>query len=259
MTTGTHTFHPNWLLPDWQALGVSAVMTTRHGGISQPPFNSLNLRDGVGDEPQAVAHNQAVFRRALGGATPVMLNQVHGAAVVRLLAADAQAGAPIHTADAAITTEPLIACTVQVADCLPVLFAAPQGRAVGAAHAGWRGLTSGVLAATAQAVCHAAACEPAQLQVWLGACIGTQAFEVGADVLQAFGAGPHQAQHFQPKSNGKWLADLPSLARERLHAIGVRHISGGTWCTASAPERFFSYRRDQRTGRMVAAVWVHRG
>jgi polyphenol oxidase len=162
-----------------------------------------------------------------------------------------------HAADASFTTEPGIACTAQVADCLPVLFAAPAGRAVGAAHAGWRGLSLGVLEATVQQLCAAARCEPAELQVWLGACIGPTRFEVGVDVLQAFGADPQTSDptHFIPCKPGKWLANLPQLAHDRLQAVGVRAISGGEWCTVDERSRFFSFRRDGVTGRMVAAVW----
>jgi YfiH family protein len=250
--------HPDWLTPDWQAGNVGAVMTTRRGGTSAAPFDALNLRAGVGDDPDAVARNQQTLAEAIGAA-PVWLNQVHGTSVVRLTGRDAAPGAPIHTADACVTTESGIACAVQVADCLPVLFAAPDGRAVGAAHAGWRGLAAGVLEATVREVCALADCPPSDVQAWLGACIGPDHFEVGPDVLEAFGVSPGTAStRFAPKREGKWLADLPALAQDRLKAAGVQSISGGQWCTASEPSRFFSYRRDRVTGRMAAAVWVSR-
>jgi polyphenol oxidase len=144
-----------------------------------------------------------------------------------------------------------------VADCLPLLFAAPGG--VAAAHAGWRGLARGVIEATVAALCKAASCQPEQVQVWLGACIGPTQFEVGADVLAAFcGAAVSDPSRFVPRGEShpnKWFANLPQLARDRLKAVGVQHISGGTWCTASDASRFFSYRRDGVTGRMVAVVW----
>jgi polyphenol oxidase len=257
------TFHPHWLVPDWDAPDVGAVMTTRQGGVSAGPFESLNLRDGLGDDARAVADNQASLVRAIG-VQPVYLNQVHGARVVRLGRADVLSGSPTREADASITTEAGIACAVQVADCLPVLFTAPRGRAVGAAHAGWRGLAHGVLEATVQALCDAAHCEPGQVQAWMGACIGPQQFEVGADVLQAFGAAfgasatPADAARFQAHRPGKWLANLPVLARDRLLAAGVLHVGGGTWCTVEVPLRFFSYRRDRLTGRMAALVWIRR-
>jgi len=262
--------HPDWLVPDWKISGVGAVMTTRRGGVSAAPFDSLNLRDGIGDDPASVACNQALLAQAIG-ATPVFVNQVHGAHVVHLARADALPGAVIHTGDASVTTEEGLACIVQVADCLPVLFAAPQGRAVGAAHAGWRGLALGVLEATLAAVCRAGRCTPAEVQVWLGASIGPRQFEVGNDVLAAFGAlnaepltsqidraAAHQvatAAGFLPQASGKWLANLPHLAAGRLHAAGVRSVAGGTWCTVENPSLFFSYRRDRVTGRMVAAIW----
>ena len=250
--------HPDWLVPDWDVAGVGALMTTRHGGRSAAPFDTLNLRDGLGDEVGVVAHNQRVLAEAIG-ARPIYLNQVHGNAVVRLTAADALAGATTHSADASVTIEPGIACTVQVADCLPVLFAAPQGRAVAAAHAGWRGLALGVLEAALGAVCESARCEPAEVHAWLGACIGPERFEVGPDVLQAFGVAPGAgSKRFVPHGPGKWLADLPALARDRLVAAGVRAIDGGTWCTVSEPSRFFSFRRDRITGRMAAAIWITR-
>ncbi len=250
---------PDWLRPDWQAEGVGALMTTRQGGVGRAPYDTFNLREAVGDYPDAVAQNRRRLADAIG-ATPVWLNQLHGANVVRLTGADLSADAPNHDADASITTEPGIACTVQVADCLPVLFAAPQGSAVGAAHAGWRGLAAGVLEATLAQVCEAARCGPEQVQTWLGACICPARFEVGPDVLEAFGALPVQndAARFVVKSPGKWYADLPALARDRLRAAGVRSIAGGRWCTVSEPSRFFSFRRDRITGRMAAVVWIER-
>ncbi|HJV59848.1 MAG TPA: peptidoglycan editing factor PgeF, partial [Albitalea sp.] len=229
------------------------LMTTRRGGFSAAPFDSMNLRDGLGDDPKAVQCNQRLLAEAIG-ATPVYLNQVHGATVARLVAADAAPDAALQEADASVTTERGIACAVQVADCLPVLLAAPGG--VGAAHAGWRGLAGGVIEATVRALCEAAACEPARLHAWLGACIGPGHFEVGPDVLQAFGAAPETpGDRFRAKAAGKWLADLPSLARDRLLACGVAQVSGGHWCTVADASRFFSFRRDKLTGRMAALVW----
>ncbi|MEO7007710.1 MAG: peptidoglycan editing factor PgeF [Caldimonas sp.] len=266
--------HPDWLVADWQAPGVGGLMTTRHGGYSAVPFDTMNLQQGGGDSAAAVARNRALLAEAIV-ATPVYLRQVHGVQVAHLTAADARADAAIHEADASVTTEPGIACAIQVADCLPVLFAAPGVRGVGAAHAGWRGLAAGVLEATVAALCEAAACAPADLQAWLGASIGPQRFQVGADVLAAFGVEPSaclesgaaQAGHvagaavprFIPERPGKWLANLPLLALDRLRAAGVESVSGGHWCTAAEPSRFFSYRRDRITGRMVAAVWIERG
>ncbi len=248
--------HPDWLRPDWSAPGVGALMTTRAGGVSTESFESMNLRDGLGDDPAAVAQNQAIFTAAIG-ARPVWLNQVHGAAVARLTTA--QLGS-VPTADASVCAEPGIACTVQVADCLPVLFAAPQRRGVGGAHAGWRGLAAGVLEATVAKLCDLAACAPADLQAWLGPCIGPRQFEVGPDVLQAFGADPQRGDQpfFRAGAPGKWLADLAGLARQRLQLAGVSRVGGVDACTVEEASRFFSVRRDRVTGRMVAAVWLER-
>jgi polyphenol oxidase len=241
-----------WLRPEWPAHArVGALMSTRAGGVSAPPFDGLNLGRSGGDDPAAVAENRRRFEAALGVPT-IYLSQVHGTRVVRLPADGA------HEADAAITTEPGIACAVMVADCLPVLFAAPQGRGVGAAHAGWRGLAAGVLEATAQALADAAACRTDELIAWLGPCIGARQFEVGAEVLEAF--GPAAAGRFVPRprpdGSARWLADLPGLARDRLAGLGIERISGGAWCTVEDASRFFSFRRDRVTGRMAAAVWL---
>jgi YfiH family protein len=253
-------FEGNWLRATGLPPEVGGLMSTRLGGVSLPPFDSLNLRppglpgDAV-DEPGAVLENQRRFTAALQGAQPVFLDQVHGTVVVRLTRADLAAGRGHLVADAAITTEPGVACTVLVADCLPVLFAAPGGTAVGAAHAGWRGLAGGVLEATVAAVCCAAGCEPGALSAWMGACIGPTRFEVGAEVREAF--GPARAQHFKPTGTpGKWWADLPGLARARLQAAGVHQVAGGQWCTHSDASRFFSFRRERVTGRLAAAVWI---
>lgn len=251
--------HADWLVPGWHVPGIGALMTTRLGGVSQGPFRSLNLRDGLGDDPQAVRQNKLVLQSEIG-AQPVFLNQVHGAQVVHLFESDGAADAPVHTADASVTTEPGLACTVQVADCLPVLFAAPNARAVGAAHAGWRGLALGVVEATLASVCQLAECVPSDVKVWLGACIGPRQFEVGPDVLEAFGASTAGGDTalFVRHTPGKWLANLPQLARERLRAAGVQAISGGDWCTVEETSRFFSFRRDRVTGRMAAAIWIER-
>lgn len=245
------------LMPDWTARGhVGALMSTRAGGVSAPPFDALNLGLSSGDDPDAVQENRRRFEAAIG-ARPVWLSQVHGARVVRL---DSRGAAPAGQADAAVTIEPGVACTVMVADCLPVLFAAPGGRGVGAAHAGWRGLAAGVLDATVAAMCEAARCEPADLFAWLGPCIGPRQFEVGADVLAAFGVagdgGPRFVPRARPDGAMRWLADLPGLARDRLAALGVTQVSGGTWCTVENASRFFSFRRDRSTGRMAASVWL---
>jgi len=232
-------------------------MSTREGGESEGPFASMNLGRSVGDEPARVVANRDRFAAACGAA-PVFLSQVHGTRVVRIDAADARPGAPVHEADASVTTTPGIACTVQIADCLPVLFAAPEGRGVAAAHAGWRGLAAGVLEATVAALAAAAGCRPGEIDAWLGVCIGPSAFEVGVDVLEAFAARGDSriGARFVPAQPGKWLADLAGLARDRLEAAGIERVSAADGCAYRDPSRFFSYRRDRVTGRMAAAVWI---
>ena len=259
-----------WLRPRWSNPGVQALFTGRAGGVSHAPFDSLNLRAGIGDTDECVALNRQRLLTHLDGAVPVWLNQVHGSRVVQLRSGDALPGSPVHDADASLSTEPGLACAVQVADCLPVLFSA-RGRAVAAAHAGWRGLAGGVLENTVAALCSAAACSPAEVEAWLGPCIGPRRFEVGPDVLGAFGVLPTDvpgdgppsgpARRFQPRGPahpGKWLADLPGLARDRLRSLGLVHLQGAEACTVDKPSAFFSFRRDGRTGRMAALVWLDR-
>jgi polyphenol oxidase len=248
---------PNWPAPS----GVHAACSTRQGGVSLAPFDSNNLANGVGDSADAVAENRRRFAVELG-ASPLWLRLVHGTQVHRWVSAETSAPAP--TADAAWTTERGLACTVSAADCLPVLFALRDGSAVAAAHAGWRGLAGGVIEATLAAVQQGTGAAASDFVVWLGPCIGPQHFEVGADVLAAFGhkpvggalePGPHFS--FRPRADGaaRWLADLAGLARQRLLAAGVQRISSSGLCTVSDPSSFFSYRRDGRTGRFVAAIF----
>jgi polyphenol oxidase len=253
----------DWLHPAPLPQGVGALMSTRAGGLSQPPWASCNLGDAVGDDPQAVAANRQRLAVA-SGARWVFLRQVHGVRVVDVEDV-VDAATPVQ-ADAAVSTTAGLACVVQVADCLPVLMAAPGGRAVGAAHAGWRGLAGGVLEATLARVCARAGCTPAKLWCWLGPCIGPRRFEVGADVLRAFGAEDSTASgaRFVAKAPGadglpRWWADLAGLARDRLQAAGVAQWHGGNWCTVEDAERFYSFRRDGVTGRMAAAIWISRG
>ncbi len=233
-------------------------MSLRAGGRSGGVWSSLNLGVAVGDDPAAVAHNRARYAAALG-ARPVWLRQVHGCTVQRLTEAELDCDLP--PADASWTSRRGIACTVQVADCLPVLLAARDGRAVAAAHAGWRGLAAGVLQATVQALADGAGVAAADLQAWLGPCIGPRQFEVGADVLQALGCAPVPADLpgfvWRPRPDGaaRWLADLQGLARQRLRALGVLDISAATECTVEDASSFFSFRRSGVTGRMAASIW----
>ncbi|SCY96838.1 peptidoglycan editing factor PgeF [Pseudomonas sp. NFACC37-1] len=239
----------DWLTPDWPAPArVKACVTTREGGVSLAPFDSLNLGDHVGDDPRAVAEN----RRRLTDQfviTPAWLQQVHGIAVVE---ADPT---QVATADASWTATPGIACTAMTADCLPVLFCNRAGTRVAAAHAGWRGLANGVLEATLDSL----AVPANEVLAWLGPAIGPQAFEVGPEVREAFIAQlPEAVKTFAASSNaGKFLADIYQLARLRLAARGVTAVYGGGLCTVNDP-RFFSYRRNPRTGRFASLIWIER-
>ena len=253
--------HPDWLLPDWPVPpSVHALCTTRAGGVSQAPYGSMNLGAYVGEAPQAVARNVQWLTQALG-ARPVLLKQVHG---THLLALDTQTP-DYQEADGSYTGQHGLACTVGIADCLPILLchvADGQATKVGALHAGWRGLAGeqGVGVVEAFFASQAATGRPpAQWLAWLGPCIGPQVFEVGPEVRAAFMAFSAQAaQAFVPLAGGKFLADLPLLARQRLAASGVQAVFGNdgsaTWCTVGNPSRFFSYRRDKVTGRQVASI-----
>lgn len=247
------------LVPDWPApAGVGSAMSTRAGGVSVAPFDSLNFGRATGDDAASVAENRRRWAAAIG-ARPVWLRQVHGTQVLRLTADTPDA--PPEPADAAWTTERGIACNVGAADCLPALFATVDGGAVAAAHAGWRGLAGGVLEATVAALREGAGVAPRDLVVWLGPCIGPRQFEVGEDVLLAFGQSVRDPDpalfvpRARPDGAPRWLANLPALARRRLEALGVGRISGSDTCTVEDASRFFSFRRDRTTGRMAAAVW----
>ncbi len=240
---------PEFIIPDWPAPArVRSLQTTRLGGISLPPYESLNLGLHVGDAPEAVAGNRARVAASLP-AQPCWLEQVHG---IRVLDLDEE-GTRERRADAALSRQPGRVCAVMTADCLPVLFCDREARVVAAAHAGWRGLLEGVLENTVAAM----GLPPAVLMAWLGPAIGPGAFEVGEEVRQAFTArDPDAAACFVPGVPGRHLADLYGLARLRLKACGLTSIHGGGYCTHGEAARFFSYRRDGRTGRMASLIWL---
>ena len=254
----------NFLTPVWprEVDGldhIGAISTLRTGGFSLPPYaaadgsGGLNLATHVGDDAAIVARNRAVLRLKIP-ADPHWLNQVHGSAVVHARA-DAVVENP-PTADACIATEPGVVCAILTADCLPVLLCDPKARVVGAAHAGWRGLASGVLQNTVAAMRAVGATDVCG---WLGPAIGPKKFEVGEDVRTEFCDGDHAAaKAFEASTSapGKYMADLYALARLALMQAGVSAISGGDRCTVSQPQDYFSYRRDLHCGRMASLIWI---
>jgi YfiH family protein len=239
-----------WIQPDWPAPpNVRAVSTLRTGGVSTGPYASLNLGSHVGDDPVAVERNRALLREAVGLAVePLWLNQVHGTTVVEVAA---QAMPP--TADGAFALRPGLACAILTADCLPVLFCDREGTRVAAAHAGWRGLVGGVLSRTLDAL----AIPSSRLLAWLGPAIEQDAFEVGDEVRDQFIArDAGHAAAFVGNARGRWQADLYGLARRELEKLGVVAIHGGGERCYADTARFFSYRRDGRTGRMATIIWL---
>jgi YfiH family protein len=240
----------SWIKPRWPVpKNVHAVCTTREGGGSSAPFDTFNLSDRVGDKPIAVDNNRAHLIEWLSlPARPVWLQQVHGNTVVEVgkLNGDVQA-------DAAMAESAGLVCVVTTADCLPVLFCDQKGTRVAAVHAGWRGLAAGVLEATVVAMARPVD----QLYAWLGPAIGPQSFEVGGEVRAVFVAkDPTNSSAFKPSQNARWLANIYQLAINTLRAQGVSQIFGGRYCTFSDPKRFYSYRRDKRTGRMASLIWI---
>jgi YfiH family protein len=246
-----------WIDPDWPAPApVRALATTRAGGVSQGPYRSLNLGAHVGDDPALVALNRDRLAAAASlPRAPVWLEQVHGCTVCRLNGGGMPSAAE-RRADAAVADVAGAVCVVLTADCLPVLLCDDDGSVVAAVHAGWRGLLDGVIEAAALRMGRPAAA----LMAWLGPAIGPDAFEVGDEVHRAFcGRMAAAADAFRPSAGGRWLADIYTLARQRLAAIGIERVSGGGLCTLSDAERFFSYRRDGITGRMATLVWIDAG
>lgn len=249
----------NFLTPNWPApVNVRAASTTRHGGVSLPPFDSLNLGAHVGDQAEHVAANRRILTEELAlPGEPHWLSQVHGTTVVDL---DNDPGG-LPEADASTTRQTNTVCAVLTADCLPVLFCDQAGTQVAVAHAGWRGLAGGVLEATVASF----SAPPEDIIAWLGPAIGPQAFEVGEDVRQAFCDVDSAAAEFfvasslvtqEKPGEQKWMADVYQLARQRLAAVGVNTVYGGGRCTFTEGEDFYSFRREGVTGRMGSLVWV---
>ncbi|OIR13971.1 laccase domain protein YfiH [mine drainage metagenome] len=245
-----HCITPNWPAP----AHVKALQTTRLGGVSTAPYDTLNLGLHVGDDPARVNRNRQSLAPFMPS-EPVWLEQVHGTAV-----ANADAAACRVVADACIAWQRGSVCVVMTADCLPVLLCDEAGTVVGAVHAGWKGLAAGVIEATVGAMDIA----PQKLLAWLGPAIGPEAFEVGAEVRDAFVAHqPQAAEAFLPRPLGdgrgegeKYHADIFLLARQRLYMLGIERIHGGNYCTFHQRDKFFSYRRDGVTGRMGTFIWL---
>ncbi|MBI2961914.1 MAG: peptidoglycan editing factor PgeF [Betaproteobacteria bacterium] len=239
-----------WIAPDWPAPArVRSVITTRRGGGSRGAFASFNLGAHVGDDDAAVAHNRRELRRYLPE-EPLWLRQVHGARAI-----DADGETEETEADAAVTRCRGRVLAALTADCLPVLLCDDAGTVVGIAHAGWRGLAAGVIESAVAAMRVA----PERLLAYLGPAIGARAYEVGPEVRAAFAdCSADAAQAFRARGQGKFLADLGMLARQRLKRLGVPRVHGGAHCTYADGERFFSFRRDGATGRMASLIWLER-
>ena len=248
-----------WIRPDWPvALKVHALITTRAGGVSRGPYgvpphdqSGMNIGLASGDDMADVMANRALLRAALP-ANPCWLSQVHGAAVIDAAQAESNPG----VADASFAHTPNVVCAVSIADCMPVLLADTSGRCVGIAHAGWRGLASGVIQATVRSMRQRLEDDGAELLAYLGPTIGPRHFEVGAEVLDAMRTNlPDADRAFAAQSPNKYLADLFELGRQALAQAGVERVYGGHDCTFSEPARFYSFRRDRTTGRHAALIW----
>ena len=256
MNTVRHLLAPNWAKPE----SVHCVVTTRRGGFSRPPYDSLNLGDHVGDQVADVQKNRAILEQLLPS-KPIWLKQVHSTQVSTPQSRLDNQNTIIE-ADAAVTNRPNEVLAILTADCMPVLFASNDGGLIGAAHAGWRGLSEGILENTVTAILELAPhLSSADICVWLGPAIGPTAFEVGEDVFEIFNKqdGPLSSKAFIPivNSPGKYLANLYLLAQSRLNRVGVTQVQGGEFCTYCDPIQFFSYRRDGETGRFASLIWFN--
>ncbi|SAL85435.1 laccase [Caballeronia choica] len=261
------------LWPEWRVSPrVRALVTTRNGGVSVAPYGGgrpgeggLNLGLHAGDSLDAVRENRRRVLELTRMPAAAWLEQVHGADIQEAGAVIDRCGSDPVRADASVTDRPGAVCVVMVADCLPVLFCDEAGRAVGAAHAGWRGLAAGIVEKTAGRVAALAGASTSALHAYLGPAIGPSAFEVGEDVLDAFVSAADATQRdataaafTATQAHGKYLADIYALARLRLAGAGIEgtRVHGGTHCTVTERERFYSYRRDRVTGRMAAMIWL---
>lgn len=240
----------NYLIyPDWPAPeNIKAITTTRQGGFSSPPYDELNLGNHVGDDPDAVNKNRDyLVKLAQLPQSPRWLTQVHGTQVLK-----SQNWQADSEADAIISYQSNHVCTIMTADCLPILLCNQQGSTVAAIHAGWRGLAAGIIEKTIQQF----SCSGSEIMAWLGPAIGPEKFEVGQDVYNYFVSQNCNADEaFKQTDQHHFLADIYLLARQRLHSVDVTAVYGGDLCTVSDPNRFFSYRRDDITGRQASMIW----
>jgi len=246
---------PIWPVPEC----VHSLVTTRKGGISKPPYDTLNLGDHVGDQPSSVLANRAILRNQLPS-EPIWLSQTHSIEVSTPKSRAQVLSRPFE-ADAAVTNIPNEVLVIMTADCLPVLLCTSDGSVIGAAHAGWRGLSDGILENTISEVLKLAPqLSASDMTAWLGPAIGPESFELGEDVRERFQeTGFHNdAVCFVPIANkpGKYLGNMYQLARDRLEAQGLKSIYGDGMCTVLKPEQFFSYRRDGVTGRFASLIWI---
>ncbi len=240
----------DWITPDWPAPdNIHAITTTRNGGFSDPPYDSMNISSYVGDDIDTVEKNRQLLQTSLDlPQKPKWLEQVHGT-----LAVDAADIKGNIKADACYSTQKNTICTIQTADCLPVLLCDKAGTIVAAIHAGWRGLADGVIEETIKTM----NCPTSTLMAWLGPAIGPDAFKAGEDVRNAFILHDPQAKTaFTRQDDNLWLVDIYELAKQRLANSGVDTCYGGEFCTYSDEKRFYSFRRDQTTGRMATLIWL---
>jgi len=249
-----------FIKPSWPAPHqVQSLISTRLGGMSQAPYDFLNLGDHVGDSPELVSRNRNLLRAHLPS-NPIWLQQIHSTIVSTPDQRIEMIGQPI-VADAIISITPNEVLTIMTADCLPILFAANDGSIIGAAHAGWKGLCAGILENTVSAMLSVCPhLKSSDLYAYMGPAIGPKFYEVGEDVYSAFQASSIGIEKgdFQdmPNRKGKYLANLYSIATNRLLAVGLKQVDGGQMCTFSDPEHFYSYRRNAVTGRFASMIWI---
>lgn len=245
-------YPPHFIKPDWPApANVRSVVSTRKGGVSKPPYHSFNLAQHVGDDPRHVANNRTQLSQELAlPGEPRWLQQVHGTTLLDLADHDGS-----NEKDGSFTGTPNQVCAVMTADCLPVLMCTRAGGRVAALHAGWRGLAAGIL----QKGVAAMAADGPEILVWLGPAIGPDKFEVGEEVYRELCTSFSEADTaFVPGSADHWYADLYQLARMQLRMLGVDQVFGGTFCTYTDKDRFYSFRRDGDTGRIASLIWLQK-